>query len=130
MKTKIFLPVVAMLSLMLFSFTTNTLENYSVVQLANGNFELRNVPISEEDEFRMNSITENLTVTQRINEMGDEAILAGIWVASNETWDENKKFTKKRIAGSELAAYFGNEFDEEIHQARLEIGGILQHYMR
>ena len=128
MKTKIFLPVLAMVSLMLFSFTSNNSADYSVRILADGNYELRNVPITQEDEFRMNNITENLTVSQRIADMGDEALVQGLWVNENETWDENE-FTKKKKWGLGIAAQFGDEYEEELNQASIEIHRIMENYM-
>jgi len=130
MKTKIFLPVLAMISLMLFSFTTNNTADYSVRILADGNYELRNVPVTEEDEFRMNNITQNLTVSQRIAEMGDEALVQGLWVNENETWDEDKSFTKKKKWGLGIAAQFGDEYAAELHHASIEIHRIMENYMR
>ncbi|MBC8755166.1 hypothetical protein H2O64_10815, partial [Kordia sp. YSTF-M3] len=100
MKTKIFLPVLAMLSLMLFSFTTNTNSESSVRQLADGNFLLQNVALEDGDVFRLDQLTERISISGHINE---ETAARGIWIFRNKTHDDTK-FTQKTFIGSSISA--------------------------
>ncbi|PTX60181.1 hypothetical protein C8N46_107188 [Kordia periserrulae] len=122
MKTKIFLPVLAMLSLMLFSFTTTTQEG-SVRQLADGNYLLENVALEDQDLFRIDEMTERISFSGEINE---ETAARGIWIFRNKTHDDNK-FTQKTFIGSsahdvmnaedvQIAQEFRGELDEMMHR--------------
>ncbi|WP_420570928.1 hypothetical protein [Kordia sp.] len=126
MKTKIFLPVLAMLSLMLFSFTTNTNERSSVRQLADGNFQLSNVSFGEEDAYRLDQLTARISISDRLNE---DTAARGIWIYRNKTHDENK-FSEKTIAGSSIHQAINNEDVQLIEQATGEINEMMYRYMR
>jgi hypothetical protein len=126
MKTKIFLPVLAMLSLMLFSFTTSTNSESSVRQLADGNFQLSNVNFAEEDAYRLDQLTARISISDRLNE---EDAARGIWVYRNKTHDENK-FSEKTLAGNSIHQAINDEDLQRIEQAKGEINEMMQRYMR
>lgn len=126
MKTKIFLPVLAMLSLMLFSFTTNTNAEGSVRQLADGNYQLIGVNLAEEDSYRLDELTAQISISDRLNE---EDAARGIWIYRNKTHDENK-FTEKTLAGSSIHQAVNNEDIQRIEEATGEINEMMQRYMR
>ncbi|MBC8755167.1 hypothetical protein H2O64_10820 [Kordia sp. YSTF-M3] len=126
MKTKIFLPVLAMLSLMLFSFTTNTNSESSVRQLADGNFLLQNVALEDGDVFRLDQLTERISISGHINE---ETAARGIWIFRNKTHDDTK-FTQKTFIGSSISAELTGEDLQVVEQAQGEINEMMQRYMQ
>lgn len=125
MKTKIFLPAVAMLSLMLFSFTTNTNERSSVRQLADGNFFLQDVNLQEEDEYRLDQLTERISVSGNLNE---ETAARGIWIYRKKKKDDSK-FTEITIAGSGIMAELNDADLQQVEIARGEINEMMSRYM-
>lgn len=126
MKTKIFLPVLAMLSLMLFSFTTNRDAESSVRQLADGNYLLQNVPLEQEDLYRLDQMTERISISGELNE---ETAARGIWIFRNKRHDENK-FTQKTFIGSELQAHLNPQDAAYAEYASQEINRMMRRYMR
>jgi len=126
MKTKIFLPVLAMLSLVLFSFTTNTNSESSVRQLADGNFLLQNTPLEEGDLFRLDEMASRISINDQITE---ESAARGIWIFRNKTHDDNK-FTQKTFIGSSVSVELTNEDLQLVDQAKVEINEMMSRYMR
>ncbi|QHI37774.1 hypothetical protein IMCC3317_31560 [Kordia antarctica] len=125
MKTKIFLPVVAMISLMLFSFTTNTTNESSVRELADGNFLLQNVALEDGDVFRLDELTERISISDQINE---ESAARGIWIFRNKTHDDTK-FTQKTFIGGSMSAELNEEDLQIVEQAHGEINEMMHRYM-
>lgn len=126
MKTKIFLPVLAMLSLMLFSFTTNRNNEGSVRQLADGNYLLENVALEDQDVFRLDEMTERISISGEITE---ESAARGIWIFRNKTHDDNK-FTQKTFIGSEMQAHLNQEDIQFVNEVTGEINEMMRRYMR
>ena len=124
MKTKIFLPVLAMLSLMLFSFTT-TVQEGSVQRLANGNYLLENVALTDQDAFRIDEMTERISFSGEINE---ENAALGIWIFRNKRHDDTK-FTQKTFIGSSAHDHMTNEDFQLAEQFRGELDEMMNRYM-
>jgi predicted RNA-binding protein YlxR (DUF448 family) len=125
MKTRIYLPVLAMLSLMLFSFTTNRNAEGSVIPLADGNYLLQETPLEDADLFRIDQLTECVSFS---SELGEEAAARGIWIFRNKKHDDNK-FTQKTFIGSDAAPFITDEDQEIVRQAESEINEIMSRYM-
>mgnify|MGYP001796591884 CR=1 FL=1 len=126
MKTRIYLPVLAMLSLMLFSFTTNRNAEGSVIPLANGNYLLQETPIDDADLFRIDLLTERVSFS---GELGDAAAARGIWIFRNKKHDDNK-FTQKTFIVSEASPFITGEDEAVVRQAEIEINEIMSRYMK
>lgn len=126
MKTKFFLPVLTMLSLILFSFTTNTVDDYSIRLLANGNYALNNVPLSEEEIHTIDQLAERISIHDQLNE---ETAARGSWIYRNKTWDDNR-FTEKTLAGKDVEPILNGEDIQLFEEAREKIHVIMSHYMR
>ena len=126
MKTKIFLPVLAMLSLMLFSFTTNTNAESSVRQLADGNYALQSVQLDEGQAYEIDRLVERISVYDRLN---DDTAARGSWIWRNQTWDDNH-FTQKTIGGRDFVAQLDEGDTQIVNEARERIGDLMSRYMR
>lgn len=126
MKRKMYVPVLAMLSLVLFSFTTNRNTEGSVIPLADGNFLLQSAPIEEADLFRIDQLTERVSISGEINE---EAAARGIWIFRNKKHDDNH-FTQKTFIGSDASAHLSGEDLEVVRQAESEINAMMSRYIR
>lgn len=128
MKTKFFLPAIAILGLMLLSFTTEVRDDYSIRQLSNGNFLLQNVPLSNGDVNYINEMAERVNLGEQLEEMGGAA--RGFWLYRNKKHDENR-FTEKTILGSSVApsGILNEDQLAIIDDASREISSIMRQYM-
>jgi hypothetical protein len=125
MKRKIYLPVLAMFSLVLFSFTTNRAAEGTVIPTGDGNFLLENVQLDEADLFRIDQLTERISISGEITE---ESAARGIWLYRNKKWDENK-FTQKTLIGTSAIPLLTDEDQVSFRQAEVEINEMMQRYM-
>jgi hypothetical protein len=111
MKTKIFLPVLAMLSLMLFSFTTNTdAKDYASIAVSeNGTYHINDVLFEDQDHERLmqleqfaldNIPQEQLRVTiSRTREWNDKKFTESkfiIWGVASPDLDQNQAVMEYR----------------------------------
>ena len=126
MKRKIYLPVLAMLSLVLFSFTTNRDTEGSIIPTGDGNFFLESAPLTEADVYQIDQLAERVSLSAEINE---EAAARGIWIFRNKKHDDNK-FTQKTFIGSEAARFLADEDRDVVRQAESEINEMMSRYMK
>jgi heme/copper-type cytochrome/quinol oxidase subunit 2 len=97
MKTKIFLPVLAMLSLMLFSFTTNTdAKDFASIEIdEQGTYYINNVTFEGHDQQRLLQLEEFA-----LNHIPQRELR--VTISKVETWNE-KDFTKSKFIVFEVA---------------------------
>lgn len=128
MKTKFFLPAIAVLSLMLLSFTTEVRDDYSISQLSNGNFLLQNVPLSNGEISYIDGMVERVNLGDQLDEMGGAA--RGLWLFRNKKHDENR-FTEKTFIGSSVmsSGILDENQQEVVNNASREISAIMERYM-
>lgn len=126
MKSKIYLPVVAMFALILFSFTTEKNEG-TVKPLANGNYYLESVQLEDEVIYKIDAMTERISISDKL---GEEAEALGIWIFRNKTHDDNKFTQYTFIGGKKTEAVLTGEDLAIVEQAKVEIDAMMERYIR
>jgi hypothetical protein len=121
MKTKIFLPVLAMLSLMLFSFTTNNNEaDYQrLILMENGSYLAQGVPFSEPDMQQLSRIENNFDeLTEHVYGISRifRRSLGPDWFEEEIVWD----YAFEPAPGNE----------ERFYELRRELDGVMEGYLR
>ena len=125
MKTKIYLPVIAMLSLVMFSFTTSRNAEGSIIPVGNGNFYLENAPLTQADVYQIDQLAERVSIS---GELGDEFAARGIWIFRNKKHDDNK-FTQKTFIGADAIPFLSTGDQDIVRQAEVEINEMMNRYM-
>lgn len=128
MRTNFFLPAIAIVALMLLSFTTNKSERHSISQLDNGNYLLQNVPLTDRDINQIDNMAENINLAQQLEDMG--GVARGFWLFRNKKHDDNH-FTERTFVGSSVMnnADLNEEQAAQIENASQEIRFIMEQYM-
>ncbi len=123
MKTKIFLPVLAMLSLMLFSFTTNTeAKDYAAIEVSeNGTYYMYNATFDQHDKEQL------IELDHHFANNADAAQLR-ITISRVRTWNE-KDFTEKSFIVSERAISQDILNAEIVTEYRNRLDGIMARYV-
>ena len=122
MKTRIYLPVLTMLTLMLFSFTINKNSKSSIKELANGNYLLQNVPLEKGDILRLDQMAAGIS-----GNFNEDTALGFIY--RNKTHDDTK-FTQTTFIGKKAADNLSKEDLIQVKQDKREIDEMMHRYMR